>query len=156
LRQQPREEQEPEGRGQVQVPGGAAIGDVADAILAIVAVSAAIATPFTPPASYQASIARAVAFIRLNTAPTDPVFVGLTSNRYTLVNPLLVYYLADRTSGVRDTMYNPGITNREATQVQMIADLDRSNTRYLVLDRVFASACEPVNPGSTEAERLTA
>jgi hypothetical protein len=130
------------------------------ALLAIVAVVATLATPFMAPASYQASVAQAVAFIRQNTTPKDPIFVGLTSNRYTLMNPLMIYYLADRAPGARDTMYNPGLTNRDATQLQMIADLDRSNTHYLVLDRVFASSCEPVNascqPGSTRLDEYIA
>jgi hypothetical protein len=149
--------------------GAGALGSLV-AVLAIVAafvnpstpsastLSASTPSASTPAQSYQTSVALAVAFIRQNTAQAEPIFVGLTSNRYTFINPLLVYYLADRAPGVRDTMYNPGITNRDTTQREMIADLDRSGTRYLVLDRVFASACEPFNascqPGSSRLDEF--
>ena len=132
--------------------------DALVAIVALLAVAAAFGTPAAVDnvASYDASIAQAVAFVREETTPSEPVFVGLTSNRYTFVNPLMVYYLADRPPGVRDTMYNPDVTNRDATQLEMIADLDRSGTRYLVLDRLFASTCESVNascePGSSRLD----
>jgi len=121
--------------------------DALVAVVALLAVVAAYGTPATVDnvASYDASIGQAVAFIRQETTPSEPIFVGLTSNHYTFVNPLMVYYLADRPPGVRDTMYNPGVTDRDATQLEMIADLDRSGTRYLVLDRLFASTCEPIN-----------
>lgn len=129
-------------------------------VLVVVAVVAGFASPLTPPASYQASVAQAVAYVRQHTTRAEPVFVGLTSNRYTFMNPLMVYYLADRPPGVRDTMDNPGVTNRDATQREMIADLDRSGTRYLVLDRVFSSACEPFNascqPGSSRLDEFIA
>jgi hypothetical protein len=121
--------------------------DALVAIVSVLAFVAAFATPVTVEnaASYDAAIGHAVAYVRQETTPNEPIFVGLTSNRYTFVNPLMVYYLADRPPGVRDTMYNPGVTSRDATQREMIADLGRSGTRYLVLDRLFASVCEPTN-----------
>jgi hypothetical protein len=132
------------------------------AVVALLAVVAATVTrgSIADAASYQASVGQAVAYVRQNTSRTQPIFVGLTSNRYTYANPLIVYYLADRPPGVRDTMYNPGITNRDATQAQMIADLNGSGTRYLVLDRLLAAACEPVNascePGSSRLDEYIA
>jgi hypothetical protein len=116
-------------------------------IVAVLTLVAAFAVPFTfrDVATYNASVSEAAAYVRQHTSPQQPIFVGLTTNRFTWVNPLMVYYLADRPPGVRDTMYNPGITNRDATQREMISDLDRSDTRYLVLDRMFASTCEAFN-----------
>lgn len=116
-------------------------------IVAVLTLVAAFAVPFTFPdvATYNASVSQAAAYVRQRTSPQQPIFVGLTTNRYTWVNPLMVYYLADRPPGVRDTMYNPGITNRDDTQREMISDLDSSNTQYLVLDRTFASTCEAFN-----------
>ena len=135
---------------------GAPTGVVA--VLAVVAVVARITSPLAPPASYQASIGKAVEYVHEHTSSTEPIFVGLTSNRYTFDNPLLIYYLADRPPGVRDTMYNPGVTNEDSTQVEMVADLNRTGTRYLVLDRVFASVCEPFNascqPGSDRLDEF--
>ncbi len=131
-------------------------------VVGLRAVTAATTSPvsFDNAESYQASIEHAVAYIRDNTTPSDPIFVGLKSNRYAFVNPLMVYYLADRPPVVRDTLYDPGVTNRASTQNEMVADLDSSNTRYLVLDRVFAAACEPFNascdPGSTRLDEYIA
>jgi hypothetical protein len=128
--------------------------------IAMLAVVAAFAPPTTTGLAYQTSVESAVAYIQQNTSRQEPIFVGLTSNRFTFTNPLMVYYLADRAPGVRDTMYNPGITNRDATQQEMINDLDGSNTRYLVLDRFFSPTCEPVNascqPGSTRLDEFIA
>ena len=128
----------------------------------MLAIVAATATPstFDNAASYDASIERAVEIIRENTAPSDPIFVGLMSNRFTWVNPLMTYYLANRAPGVRDTMYNPGVTNRDQTQLEMIGEMERSGVRYLVLDRFFAAVCEPFNascePGSSRLDEYIA
>jgi hypothetical protein len=95
----------------------------------------------------------AVRTIRAATTRDEPIFVGLTSNRFTFSNPLLAYYLADRRAGVRVTMYNPGVTNTDRVQDEMVASLDRSGTRLLLLDRSLAEHTESGNasaiPGST-------
>jgi hypothetical protein len=99
------------------------------------------------------SVLIASAWIQAATDPEDPLFVGLTSNRYTVNNPLLIYYLAGRRSGVHDAMYNPGVTNTDWAQRRMVDDLERTQTEYLVLDRAHADLHEPFNesriPGST-------
>jgi hypothetical protein len=93
------------------------------------------------------------AWVRAATTPDEPLFVGLTSNRYTLVNPLLVYYLADRRPAVRDTMYNPGVTNTDRVQQRMVDDLHASSPPFLVLDDPMSQRFEASNdsriPGST-------
>jgi len=87
------------------------------------------------------------------TAADQPIFAGLTSNRHTFNNPLLVYYLADRRTAVRHDTYNPGVTNRDDVQREMVGDLERSATNVVVLDTEFANAFEPTNrsrdPGAT-------
>lgn len=92
------------------------------------------------------------AWIRQATTSDEPIFVGLTSHRYTMMNPLLIYYLSGRRAGVHDAMFNPGVTNTDWGQARMIDDLERSRTRYLVLDRSWADLHEEVNesrvPGS--------
>ena len=92
-------------------------------------------------------------WVRAATNPEDRIFVGLTSHRYTVRNPLIVYYLADRAPGVHDTMFNPGVTNTDWGQTRMVGDLERTAAPYLVLDRPSAGASEPCNdsriPGST-------
>ena len=88
-----------------------------------------------------------------NTTRADPVYVGLTNHRFTFINSMLAYYLADRRSGVRVAMFNPGITNTDGVQHEMIDELVQSRTRFLLLDDHFASVFEESNasrmPGST-------
>jgi hypothetical protein len=87
------------------------------------------------------------------TSPGDPIFVGLTNNRYMLMNPLLAYFLADRTPGTTTTMYNPGVTTTEARQREMTSQLDRSGTDVAILNREWADLFEAWNdsrfPGPT-------
>lgn len=102
---------------------------------------------------YDRTLVATSAWVRAATDHEDRIFVGLTSHRYTVLNPLIVYYLADRGPGVHDTMFNPGVTNTEWGQTRMLADLERTAAPYLVLDRPAASLSEPSNdsriPGST-------
>ena len=87
------------------------------------------------------------------TARDEPIFVGLSANRYTFVNPLVAYYLADRRPGTTFTLFNPGVTNTDAVQARMVAELTASRTRVMLLDAKFSESFESVNesrtPGST-------
>jgi hypothetical protein len=95
-----------------------------------------------------------------NTSNDDPVYVGLTNHRYTFLNPMLAYYLADRRSGVRVAMFNPGITNTDLVQQEMVDNLVSSGTQLLLLNETFASTFEASNssriPGSTVLDEFIA
>jgi hypothetical protein len=88
-----------------------------------------------------------------STSRDEPVFVALTSNRFTLLNPMLAYYLADRRSGAWAAMDNPGITNTDAVQQRTVDELRATKTEVIYLDHDWADASEPTNdsaiPGST-------
>ena len=83
--------------------------------------------------------------LRANTGPTEPIYVGLTEHRITFVNDVLVYYLADRRAGVRVAMFNPGVTNTDRVQSEMVADLRASRTSLLLLDERWAHFSEVTN-----------
>jgi hypothetical protein len=104
------------------------------------------------PMAEQALVA-GVRTIVANTTHDDPLFVGLTAHRITLLNPMLVYYLADRRAGTWATMFNPGVTNTDATQTRMVDELKASHPPLLYLDDTLADAVETTNdsaiPGST-------
>ena len=89
-----------------------------------------------------------------NTSRNDPVYVGLTNHRYTLFNSMLAYYLADRRAGVRDAMFNPGITNTDRVQHEMVDNLVASGTQLLLLDDTFASNSEPSNGSRVPGSRV--
>jgi hypothetical protein len=109
---------------------------------------------------YDHSLVVAGDWLRAATERDEPVFVGLTSHRFTVRNPLIVYYLADRKPGVRDAMFNPGITNTDGGQARMVSDLATTRPPYIVLDRTAANTQEPSNdssiPGSTRLDEYIA
>lgn len=108
---------------------------------------------FSGPDTFGADLRQAASFVRTLTCPDETIFVGDGRNRYTFVNPLLLYFLADRPPGVHDTMYNPGVTNTDDSQREMVSDLERNRTRLLVLDESQSGTFESFNrssvPGST-------
>jgi hypothetical protein len=107
----------------------------------------------SPPDPYDVALTEAVANVQARTTWDEPIFAGEIRNRHALLNPLLAYYLADRPSGVRDTMYNPGVTTTERTQQRMVDDLRSARVRYLILDVRWADCYETSNlsaePGAT-------
>lgn len=114
----------------------------------------------TPPSDYDRAVSEAVSIIQARTSPDEPIFVGEVTNARVYLNPMIVYFLADRPAGVFDTMYNPGVTTTAATQQRMADDLASRHVRYLVLDRVFSGCYETGNasaqPGSTVLDEAIA
>jgi hypothetical protein len=103
---------------------------------------------------YDRTILSASAWVRDATDRDDRIFVGLTSHRFTVNNPLIIYYLSDRGPGVHDALFNPGVTNTDWGQTRMVADLERTATPYLVLDRVAAGRSEPSNDSRIQGSTL--
>jgi hypothetical protein len=98
-----------------------------------------------PLGSGDAAFVAGVRTLAANTNREEPVFVGLTSHRYTTVNAMLAYYLADRRSGVRVSIFNPGVTNTEPVQREMVQNLIDTNTQVLLLDAKPALLSEQTN-----------
>ena len=106
-----------------------------------------------PKDPYDRALVAAVDYVRDHTSPDEPIFAGEVRNLHALLNPMIVYHLADRPAGVRDTMYNPGVTTTDRTQQRMVDDLRANHVRYLILDVRWADCFETSNlsavPGST-------
>jgi hypothetical protein len=102
---------------------------------------------------YNRQVEEAARLVRHATAPGEPIFVGEVHHRFAFTNPLLAYYLADRPAGVRDTLFLSGLTNTATIQRRMVDDLERSHTRYLILDERYANTFQASNasriPGAT-------
>ncbi len=113
-----------------------------------------------PPDRYDQALTEAASIVRMRTAPDEPIFVGEVRNARVFLNPMIVYFLADRPAGVRDTMYNPGVTTTAATQLRMVDDLATRHVRYLVLDVRYAGCYETTNgsrfPGSSLLDTMIA
>ena len=88
---------------------------------------------------------RSIEVVRSATGPDDAILVGLAAHRHTLMNPIVAYYLADRRPGSRWTMYNPGVTNTDATQAAMVTDLEVTRTNVMILDVAVANEFEYSN-----------
>jgi hypothetical protein len=114
----------------------------------------------SPVPGYDRSLVVAAQWLDDATSRDEPVYVGLTTHEYTLRNPLIIYYLADRRPAVRDTMFNPGVTNSDWGQQRMVEDLSATVAPYLVLDRATALIHEDSNdsriPGSTRLDAYIA
>ncbi len=74
-----------------------------------------------------------VAYITEHTRPGDAIFSGLMRHDKVHVNDVLIYFAADRHSGVRDYHMDPGTTTTREVQRQMIQDLQRHEVRLIVL-----------------------
>ena len=93
----------------------------------------------------EAELIAGIRTLARNSRPDEPVFVGLTDHRHTLLNDMVAYYLADRRTGVHVALFNPGVTNTDVVQAGMAADLEASGTSILLLDDAWADAYEPDN-----------
>jgi hypothetical protein len=98
-----------------------------------------------PPDRYDMALTEAASIVRMRTAPDEPIFVGEVRNARVFLNLMILYFLADRPAGVRDTMYDPGVTTTAATQLRMVDDLATRHVRYLVLDVRYADCYETTN-----------
>jgi hypothetical protein len=102
----------------------------------------------SPPDPTADDLERAAAAVRAATAPDEPIYVGTIDHRYTIANDLVAYYYAERRSGTRTTMFNPGITTTDERQLEIAAELEAAGVQILLLDSRF----EPL-PDESDASR---
>jgi hypothetical protein len=129
------------------------VASVLTALVLSVAISGVSRWDLGPlPVESQQLIA-AIRTLHANTTTNQPIFVGATGHRHAVLNDMIAYYLADRPSAVRDSMFNPGVTNTDQIQEAMVADLAASRTRLILADRRWTDFFEPSNdsriPGAT-------
>ena len=82
---------------------------------------------------------QAVAFIRRRLAPGQSLYVGADRHGMAWYNDAIFYFLADRPSATRFDMFVPGITNSAPAQSEILENLRRQKTEYVVLFKVPAS-----------------
>jgi hypothetical protein len=98
------------------------------------------------PAWQYHSSRKAVDFIRQNSAPGEPIFVGNLQHRRVTSNDLSLYYLAGRPAATRWMQFDPGLTTREDVQRDIVRELDHARPRVVVLLR--GGWVEEPNPSS--------
>ena len=74
-------------------------------------------------------------FVRAHVPPDEPIHVGVQRHDAIVISNQRFYYLADRAPATRYNELHPGITDREDVQREMIADLESSGVRCVVLWR---------------------
>jgi hypothetical protein len=80
----------------------------------------------------------------------EPIFVGLSDHRRTILNHLLLYFVVGRAGGTRHMPFDPNLTSREDVQARIVRDLE-SRRAIWVLWSGEAGRVEPndsPHPGS--------
>jgi hypothetical protein len=95
---------------------------------------------------------QAVEYIQAHTAPTDPIFVGLSRHDRIFLSDTMFYFLAARPSATRYHALVPGVATTVPVQQEIIHGLERSRVPYVVLFAQYENTVEPngsTDPGAT-------
>jgi hypothetical protein len=68
--------------------------------------------------------------------PEGPVFVGATRHDRVSTNPILLYFVANRSAGTYYHHFDPGVTDVESFQREIVAQLDASGVQAAILWKV--------------------
>ncbi len=77
--------------------------------------------------------AQAIAFIRAQTAPDEPIFVGNRRHDLLFVNDVAFYFLAGRPCATAYHELHPGVANTLSVQQTIADDIARHGVRWIVL-----------------------
>jgi hypothetical protein len=82
-------------------------------------------------------------FLNQHTSKPDRIFVGLNRHDKTFANPIGVYVAAGRLPATHWHQFDPGLQNRADIQKEIIADLRKYQTDWIVRDSSFSKTDEP-------------
>lgn len=86
---------------------------------------------------------RVAKYLRAYSASDERIFVGLNRHDRIFVNPIALYFAADRLPATHWHQFDPGLQTRADIQRKIIADLDAENVRWVVRDASFDAIREP-------------
>jgi hypothetical protein len=78
-------------------------------------------------------------YIRSNTVAEEPIFSGVQDTSRLRINDALLYFIVDRPSATRWVEMEPGLTNTDAGQREIIAALEHRRVRLLVLWKMLSN-----------------
>ncbi len=81
----------------------------------------------------------ALRYMRANSSSSTPLFVGVKDHSRTFWNNLRMYWLADRSIGVRTFQLESRMATEGPVQEEIIADLERNRATWIILDCVQES-----------------
>jgi hypothetical protein len=100
--------------------------------------------------SVSASRAQTVRYVIDNTAPDQQILVANGNNDRSPINDNSLYFLAGRLPATKWAQFDPGLQNSEATQAEMIRELENNKPPLVILDTEFENWDEP-NASSTHS-----
>jgi hypothetical protein len=92
--------------------------------------------------------AKLVSYISEHTNPGEPISIGLTRHDRLVANDLLTYFVSDRLPATRWSHFDPDLQTRADVQSEMVQELDRQGTRYVILEGQFDSQVQASNDSS--------
>lgn len=103
----------------------------------------------------RADLRQVLRFVEDNTLPGEPIFVGIQEHTRAHCNEMLLYFLAHRPGGTRWMQFDPGLTNRDDVQAEMVEELERNGVRVVVLGECRHAPednASRTTPGSTRLD----
>ncbi len=85
----------------------------------------------------------AIHYVQQRTADNERIFVGLTRHDKIVANNVLFYFASKRLSATKWHHFDPGVQTTAEIQAEVIADLEASRPRVVVLDSQWDAAAEP-------------
>jgi hypothetical protein len=82
-------------------------------------------------------------FVELHSLPNERILVALTQHDRVFVNPVALYFLADRLPSTHWHQFDPGLQTRADVQSGMVRELEDAQVRWVVRDSLFIE--EPNN-----------
>jgi hypothetical protein len=92
--------------------------------------------------------AKLISYISEHTSPGERIFIGLTRHDRLVANDLLTYFVSDRLPATRWSHFDPDLQTRTDIQSEMVQELDRQATRYVILEGQYDSQIQASNDSS--------
>jgi hypothetical protein len=80
-----------------------------------------------------------IAHVRDTTTPSETIFSGVADTSRLFVNDTMIYFLAARRPATRFMEMEPGLSNTDRGQREIVAELERQHVRTIVLVRFTAN-----------------
>ena len=92
--------------------------------------------------------AQVITYLDAHTQPSERIFIGLSRHDRLVANDLLTYFLAARLPATHWAHFDPDLQTRADIQAEMVQELERQATRYVVLESQFDATLEKWNDSS--------
>ena len=95
-----------------------------------------------------------IKYIRKETETGEKVFFGCHRHDKVITNGVLLYYMAERMPSTKYYEIHPGVTNTLPIQKEIVSDLEKDSTRFVIREKVFNFEEENMSSRSSEVYLL--